>query len=135
MALEHIQPTDLFESGPLGFTQVVKAPAGTTLYLSGQGAFDRNFQLVGGDDVPAQARQALANVVSGLAAASATVGDLTSLRIYVVDYQPEHAGALGEALREFFGDTPPPAQTLIGVAALGLPGMRVEIEATAALAG
>ena len=84
MALEHIQPPELFGSAPLGFTQVVRAPAGTTLHLSGQGAFDREFTLVGGDDVPAQARQALANVASALAASNAGIGDLASLRIYVV---------------------------------------------------
>ena len=41
------------------------------------------------------------------------------------------ATALGPSLGRFFGDAPPPAQTLIGVQALGMPGMLVEIEATA----
>ena len=135
MSRQYIQPPELFESAPLGFTQVVKAPAGATLYLSGQGAFDRKFQLIGGDDVSAQTRQALANVASALAAASAGIGDLTSLRIYVVDYSPRAAMAIGGCLRAFFDGAPLPAQTLVGVQALGVPGMRVEIEAMAVVGG
>ena len=42
---------------------------------------------------------------------------------------------LGNSLVEFLGDAPPPAQTLLGVQALGMPGMLIEIEATAVLGG
>ena len=68
-----------------------------------------------------------------LRAAWATPADVTSLRIYVVDYQPEFASVVGPPLLDFFGDAPPSAQSLIGVRALGLLGLRIEIEATAAI--
>jgi enamine deaminase RidA (YjgF/YER057c/UK114 family) len=131
MAHRHIQPEGLFASQPFGYSQVVEAGPGRTLHLSGQGAFDADLQLVAGDDVGAQAEQALRNVGLALAGAGARAADLVSLRIYVVDFAPEHMGPIGSALAGFLGDAPPPAQTLIGVQALGIPGMRVEIEATA----
>ena len=133
MPNETIQPDELFQSTGFGYSQVVKAPPGPTLYLSGQGGFDKGFQIVGEDDVGAQAKQALSNVGHALAAAGATPANLTSLRIYVVDYTPEHMGPIGAALAEFLDGAVPPAQTLIGVQALGLPAMRIEIEATAVL--
>jgi enamine deaminase RidA (YjgF/YER057c/UK114 family) len=131
MGNEYIQPPELFESQRFGYTQVVKAGPGRQLFIAGQGAFDEGFQLVGGDDVAAQTEQALRNLAHALRAGGAGVGDLTGLRIYVTDYTPECAMAIGGALTGFFGDHPPPAQTLVGVAALGMPGMRVEIEASA----
>ena len=134
MPHEYIQPSQLFQSKAFGYTQVVKAQRGRALYLSGQGAFDVDFQIVGSDDVGAQTKQALENVRSGLAAAGATPADLTSLRIYVVGFASEQMGSIGAELGAFFGDADPPAQTLIGVQALGLPRMLVEIEATAVVA-
>lgn len=134
MTKEYIQPPELFGSQRFGYTQVVKSPPGKLIFISGQGAFDSEFNLVGRSDLAAQAEQALDNLGHALRAAGATASDLTSLRIYVVDYMPEHAMALGDPLRRFFGDAPPPAQTLVGVQALGLPGMLIEIEATAVAA-
>ena len=131
MKTRHIQPPDLFVSEPLGFSQIVASPPGTLLSLSGQGAFDASFKLVGEGDLGAQADQALHNIDRALAAADASREHLTSLRIYVVDYQPEQAIELGKRLGAYFGDAPPPAQTLIGVQALGMPGMLIEIEAMA----
>ena len=121
MAKQHLQPAELFPSQRFGFTQVVTSPPGTLVFVSGQGAFDVDFKLVGGDDLTAQADQALANLGHALRAAGATPADVTSLRIYVVDYRPEQAMALGAPLQRFFGDAPPPAQTLIGVQALACP--------------
>jgi enamine deaminase RidA (YjgF/YER057c/UK114 family) len=131
MAHDYIQPAGLFDSRSFGFSQVVKATAGQTIFLAGQGAFDAKFKLIGDGDVGAQAACALNNIKIALEAAAATTADLTSLRIYVVNYKPEDATAIGAALAAFFGDSPCPAQTLIGVQALGMPGMLIEIEATA----
>jgi len=33
----------MFDSRPLGFSQVVIAPPGQTIYIAGQGAFDKVF--------------------------------------------------------------------------------------------
>jgi enamine deaminase RidA (YjgF/YER057c/UK114 family) len=131
--LEHLNPPEIFSGEPLGFTQVVTSPPGKTVHVSGQVAWDRERKLVGGSDLGAQARQALANLRAALAAAGASSSDVVSTRVYIVDYEPQHAAVVGSALGEFFAGGPPPASTWIGVAALASPDFRIEIEATAVI--
>jgi enamine deaminase RidA (YjgF/YER057c/UK114 family) len=59
--------------------------------------------------------------------------DMVCLRLYIVDYRPEKAEAVGQALRESFAGLAKPAATWIGVASLADPGFLIEIEATAVL--
>jgi len=133
MPKRHIQPPELFGSEKLGFTQVVTSDPGTLVFVSGQTALDRDFRAVGGADLAAQAEQALANLADALSAAGASPADVTSLRIYVAGYEPAHAALLGPVLGRFFAGGPPPAQTLLGVQALAMPDLLIEIEATAVI--
>ena len=132
--IQHIQPPGIFPSQQFGFTQVVTSPPGRLVFVSGQVAWDEKLQLVGGEDLAAQAEQALANLGAALRAAGATPADLVSLRVYVVDYEPRHAGILAPVLAKFLAGAPPPAQTLLGIGALAAPGLRIEIEAFAVVA-
>lgn len=131
MPKEHLQPEGLLDSQRLGFTQVVTSPPGKQVFVSGQTCWNEKMEAIGGDDLGAQTEQALANLRSALAAAGAGPSDVTSLRIYIVDYQPQDVAAMGRPLGAFFAGGPPPAQTLIGVQALAVPEFRIEIEATA----
>ena len=54
--MQHIQPDALFPSERFGFTQVVASPPGRMVFVSGQVAWDRECQMVGGDDVVAGER-------------------------------------------------------------------------------
>ena len=121
MPKQHLNPETLFPSLPIGFSQVVIAEGGKTIYLSGQTAWDVNKQIVGGDDLGAHTRQALRNVQLGLAAVGGTLADVVSLRLYVVNPKPGDMNAVGEALREFFPADQPPASTWLGVASLAMP--------------
>lgn len=121
MPKQHLNPETLFPSLPIGFSQVVIAEGGKTIYLSGQTAWNVNKQIVGGDDIGAQTRQALRNVQLGLAAVGGTLADVVSLRLYVVNPKPGDMNAVGEALREFFPADQPPASTWLGVASLAMP--------------
>jgi enamine deaminase RidA (YjgF/YER057c/UK114 family) len=47
MTIEHIAPEDLLPSKNLGYSQVVKTDARTTVYIAGQGAVDKEIKLVG----------------------------------------------------------------------------------------
>jgi enamine deaminase RidA (YjgF/YER057c/UK114 family) len=83
------------------------------------------------DDMAAQVTGALDNVEAVLAAADLTLADVVRLNYYVTDVEAfnavpheAHVGRL-RAARCF------PASTLLGVSALAMPGMVVEIEATA----
>ena len=102
------------------------------VFISGQIAWDERENIVGGDSVLGQARQAFRNLEKAMEAAGGTLQDVVALRIYVVDYQAECGTAVGTALREVFSGNPP-TSTWIGVSALAVPEFLIEIEATAVL--
>jgi 2-iminobutanoate/2-iminopropanoate deaminase len=129
---QRINPPSVFRSLDHGFSQGVAASGRTTLYVSGQTAWDANRKLVGGSDLKAQARQALLNVQRVVEAGGGTLADVVSLRIYVVAYEGHKAQEVGGAFLEFFsGDDAAPASTWVGVAALADPRFLIEIEAIA----
>lgn len=133
MPKRYINPDSLFPSLPHGFSQVVAASGRTMVFISGQTAWDGQKNIVGGDSLLEQARQALRNVAAAIEAAGGTLKDIVALRIYIVNYQAESAGAVGSVLREFFSGASPPASTWIGVSALAVPEFLIEIEAAAVL--
>jgi len=89
--------------------------------------------VVGGDDLAAQTRQALANIRAVLAEAGAGVDDLLRLRTLIVNYDMSKLEAVGAELAAFYGDVIPAPNTIIGVQALALPDFLIEIEAVAVL--
>lgn len=131
MKREVINPATMYESTQYGFSHAIKANGTTTIHCAGQVAWDKDCNLIGGGDIGAQARQALSNLKTVLAEAGASVADIVRLRTYVVNHTPEYLEPIGMALSEFYGDTMPAANTLIGVQSLALPGFMIEIEATA----
>jgi 2-iminobutanoate/2-iminopropanoate deaminase len=133
MPKEYVNPSSLFASLPHGFSQVVIATGTKMVFVSGQTAWDAEKNIVGGDSVLEQARQAFRNLEKAMKAAGGTLKDIAALRIYVVDYQAESGTAVGTALREVFSPENPPASTWIGVSALAAPEFLIEIEATAVL--
>ncbi|MBI2766656.1 MAG: RidA family protein [Chloroflexi bacterium] len=117
-----------------GYSHVAVTPPGArTIYIAGQIALDANDNLVGEGDLAAQLRQALANLQLALGAAGATLADVVKLNTYVVALEPSHRAIIRDVRAEFFGQGPYPASTLVGVTALALPGLMVEVEAIAAL--
>ena len=133
MPKEHINPATLFPSVPLGFSQIVTACGGKTVYISGQTAWDAGKQIVGGNDLGQQTRQALRNVRTAVETAGGAISDVVSMRIYVVNYKRADAGPIGEALGEFFPRERPPASTLLGVSSLAVEDFLIEIEAIAVI--
>ena len=131
IARQHLSPAGLFSTKGLGFTHVVRSEPGTTIWISGQTAWDADRKLVGGDDLGKQAEQALRNLRTALEAAGAGPRDVVFFRVYVVDYEPAFAGILSPLFEAFFAGGPPPGSTWVGVSALAVPGFRIEIEAVA----
>jgi enamine deaminase RidA (YjgF/YER057c/UK114 family) len=130
---ESINPVSLFPSLQSGFSQGVVASGRRTLYVSGQVAWDSQRRLVGGADLEAQAKRAFENLRAVLEGAGATVASVVAVRIYIVDYRPEKAAAVGGVFTAFFTGEIKPASTWVGVQALADPGFLIEIEATAVL--
>lgn len=133
MPKECVNPNSLFPSVPYGFSQVVVTSGERMVFISGQTAWDIRKNIVGGDNLLEQARQALRNVQAAIEATGGTLKDIVSLRIYIVNYRAEHAEAVSVALKEFFSSANPPASTWVGVSALAAPEFLIEIEATAVL--
>ena len=133
MSKEYVNPDSLFPSVQHGFSQVVVASGRKIVFISGQTAWDVRKKIVGGDSLLEQARQALRNIQAAIEATAGTLKDIVSLRIYIVNYQPENAEAVNIALQEFFSSENPPASTWIGISALAVPEFLIEIEAIAVL--
>jgi len=105
---------------------------GDLLFISGCGPFDEENRIVGGDDAAQQCRQVLKNIDKILVAANATFADVLKVTVYLTDVSDRTV--INPVRKEFFGQTRP-ASTLIAVAALAFPEMKVEIDAVAALGG
>ena len=131
MANQHIQPDELWPSAQYGFSQVVVSTGTKIIHCAGQTAWDKDMNLVGGDDLEKQMGQSLQNVKTALAAGGATLQDVVRLDIYVVDYSADKIPAVGAALGRFFDPDHLPANTLLGIQALALPEFLVEVTATA----
>ena len=117
---------------PRGYANGMAA-RGETLAIAGQIGWDDTETIVS-DDVSAQFRQALANVVAVVTAAGGQPEHIISMTIFVVDKTEYVAGrqAIGAAWRELLGKHYP-AMALVEVSALLEPRAKVEIQALAVL--
>src|SRR5262249_28202099 len=132
MSKKYLNPDSLFPSLQSGFSQIVVAQGRRTVYISGQTAWNAERQIVG-SNLAEQARQAFANLQTAVEAAGGKMTDVVALRIYVVNYKPEDADAIGSALRDSFPEGHRPASTWLGISSLADADFLIEIEATAVL--
>lgn len=130
---EFINPPELPNWGR-SFSQIVVVRAARpakTIYLSGQVSVDHRNNLVGADDLNAQAEFAFENLQRALAAAGATVEDVVKINIYIKDYKPTDAAIVSQAMRQVFWQENLPASTWLGVQSLALEGLLIEVDAIA----
>lgn len=118
-----------------GFTHVVTAPPGKTIYVSGQVSVNEKAEVVGKGDFRAQVEHTFQNLKACLAAAGATFDDVVKITYFVVDLKPEHVPVVREVRKKHLNAANPPASTLVGVAALVVPEWLIEIEVVAVVAG
>ncbi|WP_162390533.1 RidA family protein [Spirosoma endbachense] len=118
------------------FSQIVTVSSGSTqtIYLSGQVAMDQHNTLIGEHDLKQQARQAFENLQLALSSVGATTQDVVKINIYVKDYKPADASIISEAFRIAFPHENLPVSTWLGVQALALEGLLIEIDAIAVVA-
>ena len=110
----------------VGYSRAVRvgswvSVAGTTAALEGGGA-------VGGDDIGAQAREALRRIAVALEQVGAGLQDVIRTRMFVTDIS--RWAEVGRVHGEVFG-TVRPATSMLEVSALIDPALLVEIEADA----
>ena len=106
--------------------------AGGLLFVSGVVPVDENGELVGGDDVVAQAEHVFERMGAVLAGAGASARDVVKVTVFLTDV--DDRPKVNPVRQEVFGDTRP-ASTLVEVSALAVPGARIEVEAVAAIPG
>jgi len=124
--VRHINPPTL--STPRGYTHVVEATGGRTLYVSGQVAVDREGNLVGAGDVTAQARQVFENLKAALAAADASLDDIVKITVFMKDVSQLQAF---RAVRDVYFPGEKPASSLVQISQLVAPELLLEVEAIA----
>lgn len=115
---------------PFAYSQAIRF--GDLLFVSGQAALAADGSIVGGNDFLAQARQAFKNLAAVLEAAGGRLRDVLKVTIFITDMNNFPAIV---ALRQEFFTPPYPADSIVEVRALALPGLLVEIEAVAGLRG
>jgi len=125
----YINPPGL--SKPSGYTHVVVAADGRTVYIAGQVAYDSTGTLVGAGDFRAQAERAYSNLRIALASAGATFSDVVKTTTYITDLA--NVAVLREIRGKYLDPARPPANSLIPVATLARPDLLLEIEAVAVL--
>lgn len=104
--------------------------AGQTLFLAGQVALDENMQVVG-STMAEQATQIWQNVRAVLADAGATLDGIVKINYFVRDIRELPAEI--EIRTSLFEPDRMPAVTAVQVAALGLPGLMMEVDIIAVL--
>ncbi|MDH4346200.1 MAG: RidA family protein [Thermoleophilia bacterium] len=115
-----------------GFSHVAITDGSRVVHLAGQVALAEDFSIVGGADLAAQTEAAMRNVEIALRAAGATWDDVVRRTIYTV--RPTEYEVITAAIDRVTGGAAHPAQTIVGITGLAVPGLLIEIECTAVLA-
>jgi len=118
-------------SKPTGYTHVVEVSGPVrTVYIAGQVAADQTGNVVGANDMKAQAEQVFRNLEAALTAAGAKFSDVVKMNTYVTDLA--QVQAVRDVRSRYFGETAP-ASTLVQVVRLARPEYMLEIEVIAAV--
>lgn len=133
MSRELVNPPNLYNSVQYGFSHAALQHGGRTLHLAGQVAWNAKGDLVGEGDLAQQTRQVLENLKGVLTAVGARPTDLVRLRTYVVKHTPDKLGVVLGEIKAFYEGAEPAPNTYLGVEALALPELLVEIEAIAVI--
>ena len=115
-----------------GFSHVAIASGTKVVHFAGQVALAPDFALVGEGNLEAQTRAAMENLKVAMNAAGVGWGDVVRRTIYTL--HPTEYETITRAIDEVTGGAEHPAQTIVGVTGLAVPGLVIEIECTAVLA-
>ena len=110
--------------GLYSFARVV----GDTVYIAGHTALAPDGSVVHPGDPEAQMRFTLDGIAGTLATVGATLNDIVQIRIYLTDLRDRERVL---AIRRQYFKAPYPASTLLGVTALALEGLTVEVDGVA----
>jgi reactive intermediate/imine deaminase len=125
--IRYVNPATLPPSP--GYTQVITATGGTTVYISGQVALTPDGTLVGAGDVEAQAIQVFDNLRAALEAVGATFEQVVKLTYFLLD--ASHLPVVRAVRDRYVNVQAPPASSAVEVRRLFREDVLIEVEAVA----
>lgn len=125
-ALQAINPPELFNGSSL-FSQIIVAPVGRTVWISGLIGVTAENRLVGSDKA-VQIRQAFRNIDAALTAAGCTPADCVRLTEYIVNYEEADLVILQSEITALFCPGRLPTNVIVPVPRLGRDGSLFEVE-------
>ena len=125
---ELLNPPDLHPAP--GFSHVAVAQGGKVVHFAGQLGIGQDFSLVA-DDLYGQTAAAMRNLKVAMDAAGVGWDEIVRRTIYTID--PTQYETITRAIDEVTGGAEHPAQTIVGITGLAVPGCMIEIECTAVL--
>ncbi|MGV9613176.1 RidA family protein [Nocardia xishanensis] len=128
MTIEISNPAELHDPTGFGYSHVARV-SGELVLIAGQYDSDAEGHTTT-EDFARQVDRAFANLGIALRSAGLDYPDVAQLRTFIVDHDLDKLTVLGKKIAEIWGERPP-TQTLLGVAALALPGMLFEVDALA----
>jgi enamine deaminase RidA (YjgF/YER057c/UK114 family) len=114
-----------------GFSHITEAKGARLVYFAGQLALDPEFGIVGGDDLGEQTKAAMRNLETAMKAVGVGWDDIVRRTIYTL--HPTEYEVITAAIDAVTEGADYPAQTIIGVTGLAVPGCLIEIECTASV--
>jgi enamine deaminase RidA (YjgF/YER057c/UK114 family) len=128
MPAQLIRSSHLYAGAPYAYASI--APAGSLIFTAGACPIDGNGDVTAIGDYVGQARLAMANLVTALEAAGASLSDVLKSTVYVASADKADLYSVWQVVHEAFGEHDAPS-TLLGVTVLGYSGQLVEVEAVA----
>jgi enamine deaminase RidA (YjgF/YER057c/UK114 family) len=126
MSRELLNPPDLHPAP--GFSHVALAEGTKVVHFAGQLGIGLDFSLLA-DDLHGQTAAATRNLKLAMDAAGVDWSDIVRRTIYTT--QPTEYETITRAIDEVTGGAEHPAQTIVGITGLAVPGCLIEIECTA----
>lgn len=123
---EVINPRTIHD--PIGYTHVTIPKGKKIVFIAGQVAWDKNMKVVDVGNLATQTDMVYQNIKHALNEIGATWDHIAKTTIFTT--QPHEYEIIGGVTAKYFGDAPPPSQTIVGVTGLALPEFLIEIEAT-----
>ena len=127
---ELVNPRELHPAP--GFSHIAIATGTKVVHFAGQVALDPQFGIVGGADLGEQTKAAMRNLEIALHAAGASWSDVVRRTVYTL--HPTEYETITAAIDDVTGGAEHPAQTIVGITGLAVPGLLIEIECTAVVA-